>query len=145
MLFLILLNRNSNNVDECVFEVYHGGVFMVLPLRYACQDVIDLKLPRSCRLSYLEICDLLLKNIKEDIWAWFYCRHGCSLEEGLTIVESDNDVKKMFELADIHGVIELYVSAVPQAILVDYYYKNLPFDDSAVEVRSRVRIHEQKK
>ena len=91
------------------------------------------------------MCDILLKNIKEDIWAWFYCKPGCSLEEGLTIVETDSDVKKMFELANIHGVIEVFVSAIPQSVLVDSYYKNLLFDDPDVEVTSRVRFHEKRR
>ncbi|PWA69469.1 phospholipase-like protein [Artemisia annua] len=137
--------KDSHNVDEFIFEVWHGSVFMVLPLRYAGGEVINLKLPKSCRLSYFEMCDLLLKNIKADIWAWFYCKPGCSLEEGLTIVETDSNVKKMFELADIHGLIEVFISAIPQSVLVDHYYKNLLFDDSDVEVTARVIIHEKRR
>ena len=54
-------------------------------------------------------------------------------------------LRKKFQLADIHGLIEVIVTAIPQADLVDHYYKNLPFDDSDVEVTSRVTIHEKRR
>ena len=128
-----------------MFEVWHGSVFMFLPLRYAGGEVLNLRLSRSKRLSYSELCDFLMKNIKDDIWAWFYCRPNFSLEEGLTIVETDNDVNKLYGLAEIHGPIEVYVCALPQALLVSHYHNNLPFDDSDDEVTSKVRVHEKRK
>ncbi|GKD02340.1 copia protein, partial [Tanacetum coccineum] len=69
--------------------------------------ILDLRLPRSTRLSYKEMSDLLLEKIKEDIWKWFYCKHKCSLEEGLTLVENDKDIEKMFEVASYYGTIDL--------------------------------------
>nr|GEX27284.1 hypothetical protein [Tanacetum cinerariifolium] len=45
--------------------------------------------------------DLLLDKTKEDIWTWFYCKPKCTFEEGLTIVENDRDIEKMFEVANL--------------------------------------------
>nr|GEX30388.1 hypothetical protein [Tanacetum cinerariifolium] len=91
--------------------------------------ILDLRLPRSTRLSYKEISDILLEKIEEDIWKWFYCKHKRSLEEGLTLVENDKDIKKMFKVASYHGTIDLYICHTPQVYLVDYYLKTVIVDD----------------
>lgn len=135
----------SQSCDDLILEVFHKGVFDVFPLKYACIDMIELKLSRSKRLSYSQMCDLLLEKIKRDVWAWFYCMPKRSLEEGLTIVECDMDVKKMYEMAEVHGILEVYVSHIPQAYLVDFYHKNLCRDESNEEVKQKVRIHVERK
>nr|GEU91538.1 hypothetical protein [Tanacetum cinerariifolium] len=89
--------------------------------------------------------DILLEKIEEDIWKWFYCKHKRSLEEGLTLVENDKDIDKMFEVASYHGTIDLYIFHTPQVYLVDYYLKNVTFDDSDEEVTSIYRSHENAK
>nr|GEU43399.1 transposase, MuDR, MULE transposase domain protein [Tanacetum cinerariifolium] len=88
----------------------------------------------------LLVTDYYLKNlyvdesydekVKQDIWHWFDCKPDCSLEEGLTIVENVRDVKKMYEMANLHGLLEVYVSHNPQLLLTDYYLKNLYVDES---------------
>ena len=117
---------------------------MHLPLRYVGGDFKLLKLSKSKRLCYSEMCDLLLKTIEEDIWAWFYVKPECSVQEGLTIVLTNNDLNKMYDFAEIHGGLEVYVCLIPQAEIVEHYYKNLPFDDTDDEVTSLVRIHSKK-
>ncbi|GJV46392.1 hypothetical protein Tco_1430928 [Tanacetum coccineum] len=69
----------------------------------------------SKRLSFKEMNELLLDKTKEDIWKWFYCKPKCTLEEGLTIVENDRDIEKMFEVANLQGALDLYVFPIPQA------------------------------
>ncbi|GKA68467.1 EEIG1/EHBP1 N-terminal domain-containing protein [Tanacetum coccineum] len=69
--------------------------------------------------------DLLLDKTKDEIWKLFYCKPKCTLEKGLTIVENDRDIEKMFDLAKFQRALDVYVCHVPQPILVDYYFKNL--------------------
>nr|GEU59670.1 hypothetical protein [Tanacetum cinerariifolium] len=69
--------------------------------------------------------DLLLDKTKDEIWKWFYCKPKCKLEKGLTLVENDRDCKKMFELANINGYLDVYVGHDPQVILLDLYFKSL--------------------
>ena len=97
------------------------------------------------RLSYSQICDILLKEIKEDIWAWYFCLPSSSLEQGLTLVEDDNDVKKLYDIAVLHGLVEIYVCHQPQVHLVSYYHNNLSFDSSDDELTSKIKSHEKKK
>nr|GEW43489.1 hypothetical protein [Tanacetum cinerariifolium] len=76
-----------------------------------------------------EMNDRLLDKTKEDIWKWFYCKPRCTLEEGLTIVENERDIEKMFEVANLQGALDLYVCHIPQVCLVEYYFKNLDFEE----------------
>ncbi|GJX19166.1 hypothetical protein Tco_0221843 [Tanacetum coccineum] len=131
--------------DELRFEVFFGGCFFIYPLDYVGDHILDLRLPKSKRLSYKEMNNLLLDKTKDDIWKWFYCKHKCSLEEGLTLVENDRDMDKMFQLANLHGTLDLYIGQIPQVFLVDYYFKNLCCVDSDEEVTSMYRSHEKTK
>ncbi|GKE40407.1 hypothetical protein Tco_1463812, partial [Tanacetum coccineum] len=93
----------SYKSDEMVIEVFFRSCFFFCPLDYPGGQILDLRLPRSTRMSYKEMIDLLLDKTKDDIWKWFYCKPKCKLENGLTLVENDRDHKKMFELANFHG------------------------------------------
>lgn len=128
----------SQSCDDLVVQVLHSGIFDIFPLKYACTNGFEIKLSRSKRFSYSQMYDMLLEKIKDDIWAWFYCKPNCSIEEGLTIVESDRDVKQMYEMAEVHGFLEVYVSHIPQAYLVDFYHKNLCRDESDEEVKKKL-------
>ncbi|GJR61602.1 hypothetical protein Tco_1503764 [Tanacetum coccineum] len=123
----IAIGRASSfRSDELRFEVAFGGCFFIYPLDYVGEHILDLRLPKSKRLSYKEMNDLLLDKTKDDIWKWFYCKHKCSLEEGLTLVENDRDM-------------------IPQVFLVSYYFKNLCCVDSDEEVTSMYRSHKKVK
>ncbi|GKB35533.1 hypothetical protein Tco_0880475 [Tanacetum coccineum] len=126
---------NSYSCDEIVLDVFYNGCFMIYPLKYAGEALV-LKLSKVNKLSYKQMCDLLLEKVKDDIWHWYYCKPGCSLEEGLTIVENDMDVKKMYGMANLHGLLEVYVSHIPQLLVLDYYLKNLCVDESDDEAKS---------
>nr|GEW11419.1 hypothetical protein [Tanacetum cinerariifolium] len=76
----------SYKSDEMVIEVFFGSCFFFYPLDYQGGQILDLRLPRSTRMSYKEMTDLLLDKTKDDIWKWFYCK--CKLEKGLTLVEN---------------------------------------------------------
>ncbi|GJU84127.1 hypothetical protein Tco_1291673 [Tanacetum coccineum] len=137
---------SSHRSDEIRFDVYFDGRFFMCPLKYEDETILDLRLPMSKRLSFKEMNDLLLDKTKEDIWKWFYCKPKCTLEEGLTIVENDRDIEKMFGVVKLQGALDLYVCPIPQLCLVEYYFKNLDvvfeFDE---EVTSIYRGHEKAK
>ncbi|GJT37207.1 hypothetical protein Tco_0937072 [Tanacetum coccineum] len=103
----------SHRSDEIRYDVYFGGCFFMCPLDYQNGQILDLRLPRLKRLSYKEMNDLLLDKTKEEIWKLFYCKPKCTLEKGLTIVENDRDIEKMFELANLQGALDVYVCHVP--------------------------------
>ncbi|GKD39100.1 hypothetical protein Tco_1259307 [Tanacetum coccineum] len=62
---------------------------------------------------------------------------------GLTIVENDRDVKKMYEMSNLHGLLEVYVSHSPQLLVTDYYLKNLCVDESDDEVTSQLKSYQK--
>nr|GEZ81876.1 transposase, MuDR, MULE transposase domain protein [Tanacetum cinerariifolium] len=84
------------------------------------------------------MCNLLVEKVNEDIWHWFYCKPNCCLEEGLTIVENDTDVKIMYEMANLHGHLKVYVAHFPQYLVTDYYLKNLCVDEIDDEVTKQL-------
>ncbi|GJR77226.1 hypothetical protein Tco_0089591 [Tanacetum coccineum] len=121
------------------------GVHSVPPNPFPSGKILDLRLPRSKRLSYKEMSDLLLDKTKDDIWKWFNCKPKCCLEEGLTLVENDMDMEKIFQLANLHGTLGVYIGHIPQVTLVDYYLKNLCVVESDEEVTLIYRSHEKAK
>ncbi|PWA66272.1 transposase, MuDR, MULE transposase domain protein [Artemisia annua] len=121
-----VLGMMSHKSSALVFEVWHKGDFYYHPdLSYVGGKMLDIHVSRSNRLSFNELCDLLVLKTEEEIWSWFYCSPTNKLEMGLTIVETDNDVKRMYEMAEMYGSLELYISHDPQLALVKWYYKNL--------------------
>ncbi|GJS50148.1 hypothetical protein Tco_0600269, partial [Tanacetum coccineum] len=125
---------NSKRIDDStknysLFEVNYDGMFDELPLRYAYGKVLPLKLSNSNRMTYSEILDMLVYKLECEIRALFYSIPRNSLETGLTIVECDNDVKKMYDTAELYGLINLYISHFPRN-LASYYFKNLTFDEA---------------
>nr|GFD14216.1 transposase, MuDR, MULE transposase domain protein [Tanacetum cinerariifolium] len=137
---------SSHRSDEIRIDVYFDGRFFMCPLKYEDETILDLRLPMSKRLLFKEMNDLLLDKTKEDIWKWFYCKLKCNLEEGLTIVENDRDIGKVFEVANLQGALDLYIFLIPQVCLVEYYFKNLDVVfESDEEVTSIYRGHEKAK
>nr|GEX95538.1 transposase, MuDR, MULE transposase domain protein [Tanacetum cinerariifolium] len=108
---------NSYSCDELVFDVFYNVYFLYYPIKY----------------------------VKHDVWHWFYCKPDCILEEGLTNVENDKDVKKMYEMANLHDLLEVYIAYIPQVPLIDFYLNNLCVDESDKEVTSKLRTHKKKK
>nr|GEV39300.1 transposase, MuDR, MULE transposase domain protein [Tanacetum cinerariifolium] len=136
---------SSYRSDELKFEVFFGGCFFFYPLDYVGEHILDLRLPKSKRLSYKEMNDLLLDKTKYGIWKWFYSKRKCSLEEGFNLVENDKEMDKMFQLANLHGTLNFYIGQNPPVFLVDCYFKNLCCVDSDEEVTSMYRSHEKEK
>ncbi|GJR16755.1 hypothetical protein Tco_0965282 [Tanacetum coccineum] len=115
----------SYKSDEMVIEVFFGSCFFFCPLDHPGRQILDLRLPRSTRMLYKEMTNFLLDKTKDDLWKLFYCKPKCKIEQGLTLVENDRDCEKMFELANFHGYLDVYVGHNPQVILPDWYFKPL--------------------
>nr|GEV41848.1 hypothetical protein [Tanacetum cinerariifolium] len=107
---------SSHRSDETRIYVYFDGHFFMCPLKYEDETILDLRLPKSKRLSFKEMNDLLLDETKEDTWKWFYCKPKCTLEEDLTILKNDRDIEKMFEVANLQRALDLYVCTIPQVM-----------------------------
>nr|GEY31990.1 transposase, MuDR, MULE transposase domain protein [Tanacetum cinerariifolium] len=61
----------------------------------------------------------------------------------LKLSKVNKDVKKMYEMANLHGLIEVYVSHSPQLLVSDYYLKNLCIDKSDDKVTSQLKSHQK--
>ncbi|GKA47095.1 hypothetical protein Tco_0739978 [Tanacetum coccineum] len=68
----------------------------------------------------------------------------CSLEEGLTILEGDGDMNKLYDIAEKYGLINLYIAHLPKN-LAEYYFKILNLDASNEEVKYKLKSHEKGK
>ncbi|GJX93487.1 hypothetical protein Tco_0348073 [Tanacetum coccineum] len=68
----------------------------------------------------------------------------CNLGEGLTIVEDDGDMKKLYAIAEKYGLVNLCIAHIPEN-LAEYYFKILTLDAFDEEVKSKVKSHENRK
>ncbi|GJZ06258.1 hypothetical protein Tco_0540051 [Tanacetum coccineum] len=87
-------------------------------------------------------CSLALVGCERYYLPMSYIR---CLEVGLTIVENDRDVKIIYDMANFHGLLEVYVAHKLQLTLIDFYLKNLCVDESDEEVTSKLKTHEKTK
>ncbi|GJV05895.1 hypothetical protein Tco_1343551 [Tanacetum coccineum] len=136
----------TNELPEnyCVFEVNYDGVFNEYPLRYEHGKNLTLKLSKSNRMIFSKMLDMLSYKLECEIWGIFVCSPRCSLEEGLTILEGDGDMNKLYDIAEKYGLINLYIAHLPKN-LAEYYFKILTLDASDEEVKSKLKSHEKRK
>ncbi|GJS21115.1 hypothetical protein Tco_0449747 [Tanacetum coccineum] len=100
-------------MDEVVFKIYKNGYFEFDPLR-------------------LDLCEII-----EYKWALFYCLPNKSLEQGLKLIHTDNDVHSFFADAERSGKIHLYIT-YKQQDLGRYYLRNMVWveEDAALRCSS---------
>ncbi|GJS89560.1 hypothetical protein Tco_0772196 [Tanacetum coccineum] len=115
-------------MDEVVFKIHKNGYFEFDPLRMIFSKMLDM-------LSYKLECE---------IWGIFVCSPRCSLEEGLTILEGDGDMNKLYDIAEKYGLINLYIAHLLKN-LAEYYFKILTLDASDEEVKSKLKSYEKRK
>ncbi|GKD39392.1 hypothetical protein Tco_1259599, partial [Tanacetum coccineum] len=125
----------TNKLPEnyCVFEVNYDGVFNEYPLRYEHGKNLTLKLSKSNKMIFSKMLDMLSYKLECEIWGIFVCSPRCSLEEGLTILEGDGDMNKLYDIAKKYGLINLYIAHLPKN-LAEYYFEILTLDASDEEV-----------
>lgn len=86
-----------------------------------------LKVCRSTMMSFSKLLELIVYKIEYDVRSVYFCNHMMSLANGLTIVECDFDMTKLYDAAVRHGLIDVYVAH--EAInLAAYYFKNIDPD-----------------
>ncbi|GJZ05280.1 putative reverse transcriptase domain-containing protein [Tanacetum coccineum] len=71
-------------------------------LRYEHGKILTLKLSKLNRMSYSKMLDMLSYKLEYQIGAIFNCIPRCTLEKGLTIVEGDGYMKKMYDMAETY-------------------------------------------
>ncbi|GJS31435.1 phospholipase-like protein, partial [Tanacetum coccineum] len=142
--FIAKLRRPTNEKPEnyVIFEVNYDGVFNLHPLRYDHGKILTLKLSKLIRMSFSKLLDMLSYKLECEIWGIFYSTPRSSLEEGLTIVEDDFDMNKMYDMGEKYGLINLYIAHFPKN-LAEYYYKNLSFDAADEDVFCKIKTHEK--
>ncbi|GKB30826.1 hypothetical protein Tco_0870227, partial [Tanacetum coccineum] len=91
---------NEKPENYVIFEVNHDGVFNLHPLRYDHGKILTLKLSKLTRMSFSKLLDMLSYKLECEICGVFYSTPRSSLEEGLTIVEDDFDMNKMYDMGD---------------------------------------------
>ncbi|GJS09097.1 hypothetical protein Tco_0365893 [Tanacetum coccineum] len=140
------LVQPTNELPEnyCVFEVSYDDVFNEYPLRYEYGKKLTLKLSKSNMMIFSKMLDMLSYKLECEIWAIFVCSPRCSLEKGLTILEGDGDMNKLYDIAKKYGLINLYIPHLPKN-LAEYYFKILTLDASDEEVKSKLKSHEKRK
>ncbi|GJV82891.1 hypothetical protein Tco_1522789 [Tanacetum coccineum] len=139
-------NVKTNELLEnyFMFEVHYDGVFSKYPLRYEHGKTLTLKLSKSNKMLFSKMLDMLSYKLECQIWAIFVCSPRCSLGEGLTIVEDDGDMEKLYAIAKKYGLVNFYIAHIPEN-LVEYYFKILTLDAPDEEVKSKVKSHEKRK
>ncbi|GKA19850.1 hypothetical protein Tco_0699765 [Tanacetum coccineum] len=93
-------------------------------------------------MSFSKLLDMLSYKLECEIWGIFYSTPRSSLEEGLTIVEDDFDMNKMYYMGEKYGLINLYIAHFPKQ-LAEYYYNNLSFDAADEDVFRKIKTHEK--
>ncbi|GJW20154.1 hypothetical protein Tco_0030776 [Tanacetum coccineum] len=78
--------------------------------------------------------DHIMSKIDEHKWALFYCIPKKSLEKGLKLLHTDNDVHSILNAAVKNGSIHLYVAHKKQN-LGKYYYKNMEWEEEDAGLR----------
>ena len=109
---------------EVDFKVHAHGKFAFNPLRYVDGCVCHVVCYSTHNGTFTRALDRVMKDIEGDKWALFYCKPNVSLANGLTLLHTDNDVRRFFYHAVAYGSINLFI-AHKQQPLSKYYFKNM--------------------
>ena len=112
------------------FRVHAHGRFAFDPLCYVDGSVGQTACftNHSCNSIFTRALDHLMKELEGDKWALFYCKPNTSLENGLTLIHTDNDVRRFFHHPAASGSINLFI-AHEQQPLSKYYLKNMVWQE----------------
>ena len=112
---------------EVLFRIHTNGRFEYTPLRYEGGSIINVNAFRYDRGIFSSTLDNLLSEIKEPKWAVFFCHPNKSLENGLHLIYRDQDVLKLYEFAETHESVDIFVIHRPQMLAV-FYLENIGFE-----------------
>nr|GEX42198.1 zinc finger, CCHC-type [Tanacetum cinerariifolium] len=108
--------------SDVMFRIHYNGVFKYDPLRHEQFRVVDMQACTTDRVMFSQLLDI----------------------GGLKLIESDVDIHALYDLAEKHVTVDLFVLHLPQN-LAEYYHKNLCLDGSDEEVTSKNKDHELRK
>ena len=118
---------------EVLFRMHNNGVFEFGPLRYVQGNVSTMCGFVCDRHIFFLGLDDMFSRIRGEKWAVFFCVPGKSLEEGLKLIHTDNDVHTMIELCFRAGFVDLFVAHTKQ-VLSPYYLNNIDAEGDGGEV-----------
>ncbi|GJZ31532.1 hypothetical protein Tco_0576579 [Tanacetum coccineum] len=121
-------------LDEVVFKIHTKGYFEYDPLRYVNGSVHCVSSFTRDKDVFQQCHEYIISEIDEPKWALFYCKPKKSLEKGLKLLHTDNDVHLFIDAAVNNGSINLYVSHKKQN-LGKYYYKNMEWEEDDAGLR----------
>nr|GEY16747.1 pentatricopeptide repeat-containing protein [Tanacetum cinerariifolium] len=121
-------------IDKVVFKIHTKGYFEYDPLRYVNRSVQCVSLFTHDKDVFQQCLNHIISEIDEPKWALFYCKPKLSLEKGLMLLHTDNDVHSFIDAAAKNGSINLYVAHKKQN-LGKYYYKNMEWEEDDVGLR----------
>ena len=98
---------------EVLFRIHYNGVFDYSPLRYEGGTLSNLCAFTSDRDIFSSSLDNVLSEINEQKWALFFCDPKESLENGLHLIHTDDDVHTLFALAETHDSVDIFVAHKP--------------------------------
>ncbi|GJV85910.1 hypothetical protein Tco_1525808 [Tanacetum coccineum] len=128
------MTDDKPNMDEVVFKILKNGYFEFDPLRYVNESVSSVS-TFTCDRDIFPIClDWICSEISEYKWALFYCLPNKSLEQGLMLIHTDNDVHSFFVDAERSGKIHLYITHKQQD-LGRYYLRNMVWVEEDAALR----------
>nr|GEV67610.1 cytochrome b561/ferric reductase transmembrane [Tanacetum cinerariifolium] len=81
----------------------------------------------------------IVSEIDEPKWALFYCKPKKSLENGLKLLHTDNDVHSFIDVAVKNGFINFYIAHKKQN-LGKYYYKNMEWEEEDAGLRKKYMV-----
>ncbi|GKC00282.1 hypothetical protein Tco_0986418 [Tanacetum coccineum] len=121
-------------LDEVVFKIHTKGYFEYDPLRYVNGSVHCVSSFTRDKDVFQQCLNHIISEIDEPKWALFYCKPKKSLEKGLKLLHTDNDVHSFIDAAVKNGSINLYVAHKKQN-LGKYYYKNMEWEEDDAGLR----------
>ncbi|GJW65849.1 hypothetical protein Tco_0117733 [Tanacetum coccineum] len=120
--------------EEVVFKIHTKGYFEYDPLRYVNGSVSCVSAFTHDKDVFTRCLNHIMSEIDEHKWALFYHIQKKSLDKGLNLLHTDNDVHSFFDVVVKNGSIHLYVAHKKQN-LAKYYYKNIEWEEDDAGLR----------
>ncbi|GJX15164.1 hypothetical protein Tco_0206922 [Tanacetum coccineum] len=120
--------------EEVVFKIHTKGYFEYDPLRYVNGSVNCVSAFTRDKDVFPRCLNHIMSEVDEHKWALFHRIPKKSLEKGLKLLHTDNDVHSFFDAAVKNDSIHLYVAYKKQN-LGKYYYKNMEWEEDDVGLR----------
>ncbi|GJU78662.1 hypothetical protein Tco_1275732 [Tanacetum coccineum] len=121
-------------LDEVVFKIHTKGYFEYDPLRHVNGSVHYVSSFTHDKDVFQQCLNHIISEIDEPKWALFYCKPKKSLEKGLKLLHTDDDVHSFIDAAVKNGSINLYVAHKKQNF-GKYYYKKMKWEEDDAGLR----------